>query len=343
MRKWTGLLLSAVTIGFLFGAASGRAGDKSSGQAGADAVSTAPATTLPAGLRVFTVGHSFHANWLPGWLAEVTKSSGIQGHEQLGTSMIGGSRVIQHWNLPDGQNKAKTALKTGKVDVLTLSPMLSPDEGIVNFVKLALENNPNTRITVQEFWLPYDRLDCFGEKSYGESARTLRNWEDPASDPDANKARFETAHFDVPTAMQIRKLHAPYFKTMDEYVGKLNKDLGRQAVFVVPVGQAVNALREKIIAGQAPGITKQSELFSDKLGHPKAVIQALSAYCHFAVLYSRSPIGLPMPPMLAMAKADERLNRLLQELAWDAVTHHPLSGMSAKGPSGPATTRASVE
>jgi hypothetical protein len=309
-------------------AAMGIAADLSQAQSRPAATTTAPAAGMPAGLRIFTVGHSFHANWLPAWLADVAKSAGVAGHEQIGASMIGGSRVIQHWNLPDDKNQAKTALKTGKVDVLTLSPMLSPDEGIVNFVKLALENNPNTRITVQEFWLPFDRLDCFGEKSYGDLARTLRNWADPVADSnDPNKARYETLHFDVPTAEQIHKLHAPYFKAMDEYVTKLNKDLGKQSVFVVPVGQAVNALREKIIAGAAPGIAKQSELFSDKLGHPKAAIQALSAYCHFAVIYGRSPVGLPMPSLLAKAKADEKLNRLLQELAWDAVTHHPLSGV----------------
>ena len=33
--------------------------------------------------------------------------------------------------------------------------------------------------------------------------------------------------------------------------------------------------------------------------------------------------------VLAKAEDREKLNRLLQELAWDAVTHHPLSGVKA--------------
>jgi hypothetical protein len=81
------------------------------------------------------------------------------------------------------------------------------------------------------------------------------------------------------------------------------------------------------IAGQVPGIKRQSELFSDPLGHPKAVVQALAGYCQWTVIYRRTPVGLPMPAVLAAAKCSEEVNRLLQSLAWDAVSHHPLSGV----------------
>jgi len=50
------------------------------------------------------------------------------------------------------------------------------------------------------------------------------------------------------------------------------------------------------------------------------------------VIHRRSPAGLPLPAVLAKANNpnwDDKLNRLLQELAWDAVTHHPLSGVTA--------------
>jgi hypothetical protein len=105
------------------------------------------------GLRVFTCGHSFHAPFLPGWLSDIAKTAGIKEHEIVGVSMIGGSRVIQHWNMPDEKNKAKGALRDGKVDVLTLSPMHQPDDGIDKFAKLALEHNADIRVTIQEFQL----------------------------------------------------------------------------------------------------------------------------------------------------------------------------------------------
>src|SRR6476619_5990313 len=74
------------------------------------------------GLRVFTCGHSFHV-FVPAILTDLARGSNIQGHTQVGLSAIGGSRVIQHWDVPDDKFKSKEALKSGKVDVLTLSPI----------------------------------------------------------------------------------------------------------------------------------------------------------------------------------------------------------------------------
>ena len=69
--------------------------------------------------------------------------------------------------------------------------------------------------------------------------------------------------------------------------------------------------------------------------HPSPVLQTLAADCHFAVIYRRSPVGLPITAELAKLKLPdgEKLNTLLQELAWQAVTEHPLSGVhSMKAP-----------
>ena len=54
------------------------------------------------------------------------------------------------------KNNAKDALKTGKVEVLTLSPIFFPDAGIENFTKLALEYNKDIRIAHHE--CPHHRL-----------------------------------------------------------------------------------------------------------------------------------------------------------------------------------------
>ena len=111
---------------------------------------------------------------------------------------------------------------------------------------------------------------------------------------------------------------------------ELNKKHGKQVVFVVPVGQAVIALRERIIAGAAPGLKTQDELFTDAIGHVRQPVQALNAYCHYAVIYGRSPVGLAAPAVLKQIKSQDQiepLNRLLQELAWEAVRQHPLSGV----------------
>jgi len=263
--------------------------------------------SVPKGQRVFSAGHSFHV-FVPGILSDMAKSAGIKDHVFAGLSSIGGSRVVQHWNVPDGRNKAKAALMSGNVDVLTLSPIHLPDEGIETFVELALKHNHKVRVTVQAFWLPFDIYDT-----------TFRQ-------------RPKSVDHNAPTIKALRERHAPYFKSMDEHVAELNKKHGNgRSVVVVPVGQAVLALREQIVAGKAPGLKQQSALFTDAIGHATAPLQVLNGYCHYAVIYQRSPVGLPTPALLKKTKAGAdqlaALNRLLQELAWQAVTQHPLSGV----------------
>jgi hypothetical protein len=263
------------------------------------------------GQRVFTCAHSFHGFVYP-ILRDMAKAAGIKDHESVGSSRIGGSRVIQHWDVPEEKNEAKAALRAGKVDVLTLSPIWLPDEGIEKFATLGFEHNPGIRVTVQEFWLPNDTY----HPVYPLETRKK---------VDHNATMIE----------ELRKQQALYDHDIEEFVRGVNGRLGKDVVLVVPVGQATVALREKIVAGQAPGLKAQGDLFRDSWGHPQVPLQVLSGYCHFAVIYRRSPVGLPLPPQLANAENvndKDNLNRLLQELAWDAVRHHPLSGVSAGAP-----------
>lgn len=278
---------------------------------GVPAVSQAQsAAPITKGQRVFTCAHSFHV-FVYRLLAEAAKNAGIQDHENVGLSRIGGSRVIQHWDVAEEKNEAKVALRAGKVDVLTLSPIWMPDEGIEKFAKLGFEHNPNIRITVQEFWLPNDTY---------EPRYPLETRKSPKVDHDAT------------SLAELQKNQTRYDHDVDEFVCGINKRLGKDVIVTVPVGQATVALREKIVAGQAPGLKKQWDLFRDCWGHPQVPLQVLSAYCHFAVIYRRSPVGLPVPSDFAKANNpewDAKLNRLLQELAWDAVIHHSMSGVTA--------------
>ncbi len=260
------------------------------------------AQTETQGKRVLSAGHSFHV-FMPGILVDVAKKAGLKNHQQVGLSSIGGSRVIQHWNLPPEKNKAKEILSAGNADVFTMSPIHLPDEGIENFVKLALEKNPKIQIYVQEFWLPFDVYDV------------------------TFKVRPKSVDHNAATGESLSKLHEPYFKSMDEHVMELNKKYKTSNVHVVPVGQAVIALRQKVVEGKVPGVKEQSELFTDPLGHVHAHVRVLSAYCHYAAIYGKSPAGLPVPAGLANVREAEALNRVLQEIAWDAVTSHRLSGV----------------
>ena len=271
---------------------------------------------ITAGQRIFYTGHSFHVD-IVSIMPDLAASAGISGQVNLGLSSLGGSRVIQHWNVPDEKNQAKAALRTGHVDVLTLAPIFMPDEGIEKFAAFALEKNQNIRITVQEDWLWRDTYEQIGDLG------TPRTWD-----------------YNTITGAELRNIHAPVFKSIDAHIAELNQKFGKTVLFIVPAGQAVIALRERIIAGKAGGLKTQTELFRDRVGHPAAPLQALVAYCHYAVIYRRSPVGLPTPKILANSTQPEwsaaETVRVLQEVAWEAVTQHPQSGVRDAGSAGKA-------
>lgn len=275
------------------------------GARGADSELRAPIT---AGQKVATCGHSFHV-FTYRQVAEIAASAGLK-HELVGLSSIGGSTVKQHWAVPEEQSKAKQALKTGSADVLTLAPIWLPDEGIEAFVKFGLERRPDLRILVQEYWMPNDEY----EPVY----------------PLQTKKKVDHNATDL---VQLRDATSRYAKDVEDHVRALNASVGKEAVFVVPVGAAAVTLREKIVKGEAPGLKQQSDLFRDNWGHALLPLQYLSSYCHYAVIYRRSPVGLPVPAALRELKtmsAEEQdgLNALLQEIAWDTVSHHPMTGMA---------------
>ncbi len=275
----------------------------------------AAADSPPAGQRVFVSGHSFHMP-IVNPLAQIAAAAGVAGHKVAGTQSIGGSTVSQHWDRADAANKAKQAITAGGVDVLTLSPhLLLPDPAIDKFAALLLEHCPTGRVTVQASWYPMD----------GPQNLSLTK-------------RFANADRDAADPAALRKVWAPVGEKIREQVAAINgrhaAKAGRPVAFVVPTGDAVLRLRERVVKGEVPGVEKQSALFTDPLGHGTAVVGVLNAYCHFAVIYGKCPVGLPAPDALKNARLGEnadKVNRVLQEAAWGAVCAEPLSGVKEAG------------
>ncbi|MBI1314809.1 hypothetical protein GC176_26235 [bacterium] len=252
---------------------------------------------LPAGQRVFYTGHSFHM-FVPAHVEKIVAAAGIQGHKLVGTQGIGGSRVHQHWDLEDAKNKAKAALKTGEVDVFTMAAHVDiPDRGITNFTELGLEHNPKLRLLVQASWYPFD---------VPSPEHRIRN----------NAQR---------DSMKIEDLQAAvdeWRKKLEAQADDLNQQHGHKAVFVVPVGDAVIRLRSMVVAGQFPGVTSQSELFRDPIGHVGPIAQALAAYCNFVAIYRMNPQGLKVE---FNGVTDEQ-QTILQKIAWETVSPYPWAG-----------------
>ncbi len=262
----------------------------------------------PKGERVLVTAHSFHIFTAPR-LAPLAKAAGIEGHTLVAAQMIGGSKVIQHWNLPDEKQKAKAPLTAGEVDVMTMSPhVYLPDEGIDRFVELGAKHNPKLRFLVQHSWTPWD------------------GWE--GDDKVAKNEDRDTRSLD-----KVRAANKRFRENLEAQVKGLNQKLGREAVTITPVGDAVMKLRELIAAGKAPGLSKQTDIFTDQIGHGKEPILALATYCNFACIYGISPVGLKVPNP-ALDKLSPELDPLLRQIAWETVTGYPLSGVKAGGATG---------
>jgi hypothetical protein len=248
--------------------------------------------------------------FVPDPLGELAESAGIKGHKTVGIQKLNASRTLQHWNLPEDKNQAKKALKAGEVDVFVMSPIQFPDEGVENFVKLGLEHNPQMRFLVQITWGGGD----------------IDNQDFPKG-VFANVDREKTPD-------QLKKLYQRNIKAAEAQADDINKKYGngKKVLFLAPSAQALVALRMRIANKEAPGLTKQGDLFRDALSHPSPPLEALITYLHYSVLYDRSPVGLPTLGVLKRAKReawDEKLNRDLQELAWATAANYRFSGVTS--------------
>ena len=271
------------------------------------------ATTQPIehGLRVFIAGHSFHVP-IAKPLVEVAKLAGYAEHHTPAPLFVGSSRAIQIWQVPDDKNTARQALARGEVDVLSLTTTRQmPDPGLERFVELALAQSRPPRVIVQQSWFSFD---------------TERG------DPDPE--RKQATDWNAATGATLLQKHQGYFTDFEAQIDAINREAGHPVIFTVPSGRALIALRERVRTGAVPGVTTQAELFTDRIGHPAPAANLLNAYCHFAVIYRRSPVGLPVPSTLDRFAPQDRepLNRILQEKAWESVLAHPQSGVTNPRP-----------
>lgn len=259
------------------------------------------AAPLP-GQKILVTGHSFHVPVM-GTFDQIARTAKIEGHQLVARQMIGGSSVTQHWDKIDAENIAKQTLNAGSVDVLTMSPnWIVPDPAIDKFVELGLQKNPKLRSLIQVSWYPWDGLK-----------------------PPARVA--DNAERDSKTVADLRPVYNGFRDALRAQVREINAKHKSTVAYIVPVGEAVLRLREKVIAGQVPGVAKQSALFGDPIGHAGPVVLTLAAYCQYACIYRRNPEELTVPsPQLDQVSPE--LAPLLKKIAWSAVTDEPLSGVS---------------
>lgn len=248
----------------------------------------APTATPPVGKRIVFEGNSWFG-FVPEGVADCAKAAGIAGHEAV------------TW-----KPRETGFFKEGTVDVYSHGVhwwgAVPWSHGVTaeQIVAAGLEGNPNFRGYYHAAWLVGDGRG--------------------ADNPVKTVADYETSKIvDVRTALERA------CRNTEKIVDRLNEKFGKRAVFLVPVGEATLRLREAILAGTYPGLTKQSEIWSDAMPHAGAHVMALSGYCHFAAIYRMSPVGLKIT---RFGEITHEQHAILQRIAWDVVSQYPYAGIA---------------
>ncbi|MDR7092360.1 hypothetical protein [Hydrogenophaga laconesensis] len=292
--------------------------EKSLAPAELDSLYAAPLTPPSEPLQVYHLGHSLVNREMPAMLQQMA-GEGHDYRSQLGW----GATLKSHWE-PDvpinGFEKENahakyedvmTVVKSGQLDAMVLTEMVEIKDAIKYFdspkyvrtwARETRASNPATRVYLYETW-------------------------HPLNDPKGWLARLDE---DLPRHWEGELLAK----------GMAHGDTGGP-VYVIPAGQVmarfVRLLDEK---GGLPGLRSREDLFArnpdgtqDHI-HLNDLGNYLVALTHYAVLYHRSPVGLPHRLKRADGTdadaPDPETALAMQEVVWEVVTSYPKTGVAQR-------------
>jgi hypothetical protein len=264
--------------------------------------------TKSKGKKVFFTGHSFFI--LGGYMAKkvdlIAKAAKKEKHELVGWRYSGSrSGAVDKWWEKGADKEPRKSVAAGKVDILTVCTYWMKKGSkqelcLRKFVKLMQDNNPDGLVYLINTKIPSD-----GKYKGGWNARTkaelveLYGWID-----------------------ETHRYAYPYAALVDE----INKAYGKTVIKSVPLYYGQALLRMQIIDGKVPGVKKQSDVYSDAMGHVSELGQRLNAYLVFAAIYGESPVGLQVPKWEKSGDTVLRAQNLaLQKVAWAAFKAEPVT------------------
>ena len=264
----------------------------------------APSQTLaaPTGpMQTYHLGHSLVGRDMPAMLAQV---AGHTYHSQLGW----GASLGDHWsgqingfateNAHPAHRPAHEALASGDYAAMIFTEMVELRDAIRH-------HNSAARLAD---WARLARKARPDVRLY--LYETWHRLDDPAG-------WLERIDADLPALWVAQILHPAMQKAGDLYM--------------IPAGQVLAAAARMAEAGNLPGLDSRRAFFADDI-HLNDLGNWLVAMTHYAVIYHRSPLGLPAqltradgtpatPPLPDAA-------HFLQELVWTVVTGYPASGVA---------------
>lgn len=126
----------------------------------------------------------------------------------------------------------------------------------------------------------------------------------------------------------------------DRYMSVVESSLRKTSdkVFIIPTSDAITEAAKRFNKGELPGVEgihrlaggKEHSIWRDGTGHLGPGFDRLEGYVFYATLYGKSPelITQPIEFTDAPGYPSNALDKVFREIAWKAVTGHPLSGVT---------------
>ncbi|MEP2718649.1 hypothetical protein [Pseudophaeobacter sp.] len=280
-----------------------------------------PVLTPPGeALRVFHLGHSLVGPDMPHMLAQLAPE-GHRWNSQLGS----GTNLKQHWepdlaildfettNTAPTFREAREAIGSGDFDAVVLTEMVELRDAIRYFdgadyfhrwADLARSGTPATRLYLYETWHHLD---------------------DPAG--------WETRIAEDLEALWLQGLS-----------GQDSRAAPDRPAYLIPAGQVLAAVVQAAETGEIDGLNSRYDFFAQTPDGAQDMIHFndfgayVVALTHYAVLYQKSPVGLPhrltradgSPANSLLSDAAQRV----QQIVWDRVLAHPRSGIAEAAQAG---------
>ncbi len=334
-------------------------------------------------LSVYFIGNSLTASTTLDRVHGFFKQRGID--LQFGSQISGGKSLFRHLNykkepdqkwvswetsVPNGgtftpdinyhsTDPAKwrfgrydTALANHKWDVVVMQPFLGSSlhdelEAVTAFMTLALEKNPEVIFYIYQTWPRRPRAAGTSDSPNAGLAQDIDYpalWNTPytASVDDTSKQATENAA----TRSFYAKLREEASKKFPEM---------KQPVRLIPVGEVLFAMDEKIKNGSLPGLTElvardpskvpgwdaakgitaginivyADPVHFNPMPHKAGVLgNLISGTTIFSVLSGENPLGLDAGGYQFDVEIDADLVKAVQELIWKVVTADPMTGVT---------------
>lgn len=255
----------------------------------------------PLTLRVIQSGHSL-TDPIPDPLRALVAAGGNSG-AVIDRSTIPGSPMEWRWKNAPGYQQPDARGDIGDYDVLVLT------ERVPLSNTLPWHNSEEEALR----WFTH----AWKEGNGGKGAETVlyATWVDIDSGPNAENP-YDDPEGNIPFRDRLQ-LEMKGWEKIQSHVNA-NRPAGSPPMRMIPGPLLMAALYDAIRAGQAPGLSKISDVFSDSI-HLNDLGAYYIALAHYAVIYDRDPRGLPNRLGLSTSPSRE-LATWMQNTVWRIVT-----------------------